>query len=50
MYVGRAFCYRPSPHLRNDKLARNQQSPQQVVSAVIPHLIDGHLKTNTLLT
>lgn len=39
----------PSPHLRNNKLAGDQQSPQQVVSAVIPHLIDGHLKTNTLL-
>lgn len=35
----------PFPHLRNDKLACDQQRPQQVVSAVVPHLIDRHLKT-----
>lgn len=39
------FSYFPSPHLRNEKLARDEQSPQQVVSAVISHLIDGHLNT-----
>lgn len=39
----------PFPHLRNNKLAGNQQRPQQVVSAIISHLIDGHLKEESEL-
>lgn len=34
----------PLPHLWDDKLPRDQQRPQQVVSAVIPHFVDGHLR------
>lgn len=31
------------PHLRYNKLSSNQQRPQQVPSAIVPHLIDGNL-------
>lgn len=43
-------CRLPSPHLRNDKLAGDQQRPQQVVSAVISHLVDGHLRKTLSFT
>lgn len=33
-----------STHLRNDKLTSDQQCPQQVVSSIVPHLIDRHLQ------
>lgn len=35
----------PLPHLGDDKLAGDQQRPQQVVSAVVSHFVDGDLKT-----
>lgn len=35
----------PLPHLGDDKLPGDQQRPQQVVSAIISHFVDGHLKT-----
>lgn len=35
----------PVPHLGDDKLAGDQQRPQQVVSAVVSHFVDGNLKT-----
>lgn len=38
----------PSPHLWDDKLPGNKQRPQQVVSAVISHFIDGYLKTKRI--
>lgn len=34
----------PFPHLWDDELTGNEQSTQQVVSAVVPQLIDGHLR------
>lgn len=44
------MIYVPSSHLRNDKMASNQQRPQQVGSAIIPHLVDRHLKTESVLS
>lgn len=35
----------PLPYLGDDKLAGDQQRPQQVVSAVVSHFVDGDLKT-----